>query len=470
VDIAGGLPETIADAPGGRGGTWSEDGTIIFTPNGLAPISKVVASGGAVTPLTTLDASREENAHYWPSFLPGGKRYLYFARSSQVENSGIYLGHMDGSPAVRLVASFSSGFVATNTASNRSYLLWARDNDLLAQPFDVGTATLSGEAVKITGDVRVEESQRLTCASASRNGHLVWASARAAEIVLAVYARDGRRLRELEIPPGVYTQPTFSPDGTRVLFVRVDRGSADIFVHDLGSGATERLTTSPEYDDQPNWTPDGRAMTYLGQDGKERAGFRLALGGGTPLKQVAALRRAGLESRDGRYLIVSQSNSKSGLDIVAHQLDGEGKPVPLLERPGNDAAVAQTADGRWMLILQQTGARVSIAIARLWTDGPKPVLGTPQILAEDTVGAALRADGREVVVTTLDGTVKAISLNPADDRMTVGATTVLFRLPRNTPFFTVHPAGTEFIVRESPFEAGQDLRVLTRWDERLKNR
>jgi Tol biopolymer transport system component len=298
----------------------------------------------------------------------------------------------------------------------------------------------------------------------------VWASARAAEIVLAVYARDGRRLRELEIPPGVYTQPTFSPDGKRVLFVRVDRGSADIFVHDLGSGATERLTTSPEYDDQPNWTPDGRAMTYLGQDGKERAGFRLALGGGTPLKQVGALGRAGLESRDGRYLIVSQSNSKSGLDIVAHQLDGEGKPVPLLERPGNDAAVAQTADGRWMLILQQTGARVSIAIARLWTDGPKPVLGTPQILAEDTVGAALRADGREVVVTTLDGTVKAISLNPADDRMTVGATTVLFRLPRNTPFFTVHPAGTEFIVRESPFEAGQDLRVLTRWDERLKNR
>src|SRR6185437_1567905 len=105
IVIAGGLPEVIADAPSGRGGTWSEDDTIVFTPVGGGAISRVSAHGGAVTPLTKLDLTRGESAHYWPVFLPGGTQYLYFARSSVTDNSGIYLARLDGStPAVRLVS------------------------------------------------------------------------------------------------------------------------------------------------------------------------------------------------------------------------------------------------------------------------------------------------------------------------------------------------------------------------------
>ncbi|HYN07310.1 MAG TPA: protein kinase [Vicinamibacterales bacterium] len=470
VDIAGGLPEAIADAPNGRGGAWSEDGTIIFTPNGGQPLFKVRSSGGTVTPLTTLDASRGENAHYWPAFLPGGQRFLYFARSTQVENSGIYLGHMDGSPSVRLVASLSSGLISTRPGSDEAYLLWARDNDLLAQPFDLASGTLSGEVTKIAGGVRVEESQRLTYASASRNGHLAWATARAAESALAVYARDGRRLRVLDIPAGVLHQPALSPDGTRVLFIRVERGSADIFMHDLRSGITERLTTSPEYDELPVWTPDGRAVTYLGREQGQRVGFRVAVGGAAPVKQfVSEFSLSGLETPDGRYLIVSQAGAASGLDVMALELTGERKTIPLLQQPGEDIAFAQSVDGRWILMMHQTGERNSVSIARLRTDGPTPVLGARQILSE-ALGATMRPDGREVFVTTPDGTVKVISLNPAGDAMTVGATTVLFRLPPGTVAANVNPAGTEFILEETPFAAGQTLRALTRWEARLKSR
>ena len=99
VDIGGGLPEAIADAPAGRGGSWTEDGSILFTPTGGATVLKVAATGGAVTPLTKLDTTRGENAHYWPVVLPGGSHFLYFARSTRVENSGIYLARIDGSSA-----------------------------------------------------------------------------------------------------------------------------------------------------------------------------------------------------------------------------------------------------------------------------------------------------------------------------------------------------------------------------------
>ncbi len=472
VDIAGGLPESIADAPGGRGGAWSEDGTIIFTALGGQPLSKISASGGTVMPLTKLDTSRGENAHYWPVFLPGGKRFLYFARSTQVENSGIYLGHMDGSPAVRLVASLSSGLIATRPGSDETYLLWTRDNDLLAQRFDLASGMLSGEVARITPGVRVEESQRLTYASVSQNGHLAWATARAAETALAVYGRDGRRLRVLDIPSGVLHQPVLSPDGTRLLFIRVERGSADIFMHDLRSGVTERLTTSPEYDELPSWTPDGRALTYLGREQGLRVGLRLALGSaGAPVRQYAGeLPISGLETPDRRYLIASQTFAATGLDLVAIELAGEHKMIPLVQQPGQEIVIAQSVDGRWLLIGHQTDERSSVSIARLRTDGPTPVLGARQILSEGTLVAAIRPDGREAFVTTRDATVKVISLNPAGDAMTVGATTVLFRLPPGTVASTVNATGTEFVVEETPFAAGQTLRVLTNWAERLNSR
>ena len=468
VSIAGGLPESLADASAGRGGAWGEDGTIIFTPTGGTPLLRVAASGGPVSPLTTLDQSRGENAHYWPVFLPGGKRFLYFARSTQVENSGIYLGHMDGSPPVRLVASLSSGILA-RPSTEEWYLLWARDGDLLAQPFNLDSGALSGEAVTVARDVRVEESQRQLYASASRSGHIAWATARAAETAFTVYARDGRRLRELDVPSGKVVQPTLSPDGTRLLFVRAEKGSADIFMHDLRSGVTERLTTDPDYDELPAWTPDGRAVTYLGRERGVRTSFRLALGpGAKPVKQIGNAYLTPLETPDGRYAIVTISKPGSDRDIVAYFLKDDRQPIPLLERPGEDLAVAQSSDGRWIVIAHQSGARTALAVAPLRTDGQVPVLGAPVTVAEGAGVAAMRPDGREVFVVAQDLVVKSISLIPAGDTMRLGPTTTLFKLPMVSDAFTVNPTGTEFIVQSTPFAAGQTLRVLTHWDARLK--
>ena len=64
---------------------------IIFSPK-VGPLYRVSAAGGAATPLRALNSSRGELRQIWPHFLPDGKHYLYFARSSDSEASGIYLG------------------------------------------------------------------------------------------------------------------------------------------------------------------------------------------------------------------------------------------------------------------------------------------------------------------------------------------------------------------------------------------
>src|SRR5262249_47492959 len=47
VSVTGGAAITLCDAPNDRGGTWGEDGYIVFTPNNTAPTSLLrVSSGG----------------------------------------------------------------------------------------------------------------------------------------------------------------------------------------------------------------------------------------------------------------------------------------------------------------------------------------------------------------------------------------------------------------------------------------
>jgi serine/threonine protein kinase len=75
--ISGGMPRDIcaAGTQGGWGGTWNSEGMIIF---GLWPtLRRVSAAGGEAVAITTLDRSRPEVGHIYPSFLPDGRHYIY---------------------------------------------------------------------------------------------------------------------------------------------------------------------------------------------------------------------------------------------------------------------------------------------------------------------------------------------------------------------------------------------------------
>ncbi|MBA2705989.1 MAG: serine/threonine-protein kinase, partial [Blastocatellia bacterium] len=95
VEAAGGPPQTLCDATQGRGGTWNRDGVIVFSPDTLAGLYRVPASGSVPVQITTPDASRGENSNRWPVFLPDGRHFLFFARSAQPENTVIYAGSLD---------------------------------------------------------------------------------------------------------------------------------------------------------------------------------------------------------------------------------------------------------------------------------------------------------------------------------------------------------------------------------------
>src|SRR5262245_11403851 len=56
IDLRGGSPRTLAEAPSGRGGSWGRNGTVLFAPNISSPILRVSSQGGKTEPVTTYDS------------------------------------------------------------------------------------------------------------------------------------------------------------------------------------------------------------------------------------------------------------------------------------------------------------------------------------------------------------------------------------------------------------------------------
>lgn len=81
IDASGGPPQTICDAPTGRGGTWSQNGTIVFATGQAGPLMQVDATGGTPVAATVAEPGAGTVVHRLPWFLPDGRHFLYFSMS-----------------------------------------------------------------------------------------------------------------------------------------------------------------------------------------------------------------------------------------------------------------------------------------------------------------------------------------------------------------------------------------------------
>ena len=468
IAVAGGSPEAITDINQGRGGTWSAAGDILFTPVGGGVVHRVPERGGASAPVTTLDASRGENAHYWPVALPGGRKFLFFIRSTRPENNGIYLGSLDGAKPVRLVTSLSSGLYAPARGDRPGHLLWVRDDDLFAQPLDIDSGRLTGEVKSVASDVRVEESQRGTFASVSDAGRLVWASARGGDFNFSWYERNGHRLGDLPIATGKIMQPRISPDGRKLAFTRAVGGTADIWVHDLASAATTQVTTDPDYDENPSWSPDGRRLIYQGRP--DDTLLVATLDGSSPILKVpgGSQLTGGGFMPDGRTIMFSRITASTTNDLAVAHLDRPDAIVALTNEPGQEFLPTPSPDGRWLAFVTDRTGRPEVVIARLFSDGTTFRLG--QRLPVSPSGGfdpTWRKDGREIIYLAPDATLMAVSVAADGEAVTLGKPTPLFKLPADAGGWGSNWAGTadltKFVVAQAPQATRQQFRLLTDW-------
>ena len=95
IAVTGGRAETLADSPGGRGGTWSPNGVIVYAPDASGPLFQIPASGGTPAAVTALDAQRKESGHRFPNFLPDGKHFLFAALPGKLGKFEVFVGSLN---------------------------------------------------------------------------------------------------------------------------------------------------------------------------------------------------------------------------------------------------------------------------------------------------------------------------------------------------------------------------------------
>ena len=184
VNIGGGPPQVLADAPNPRGGSWNAKGVILFAPVPSGPLMRTAASGGEPMPVTLLRPG--QIGHRFPQFLPDGRHFLFYCLGSP-EQEGIYLGTLKGDQPKRLMAS--------NTAArylNPNRVAYVREGALVARLLNLDREELTGDAETLTNPVGVDPSSNLAGFSVSADDRVAYRVNAADQRQLTWYDRTGK--------------------------------------------------------------------------------------------------------------------------------------------------------------------------------------------------------------------------------------------------------------------------------------
>ena len=345
IAVSGGAVHTLCDARVVLGGTWNRDGVIVFTPNNRTPLYSVAATGGEAVPVTTLDRSQEHNTHRWPHFLPDGRRFLYLARGTRPETSGIYVGSLDSTSSTRVVRAESKMAYA-----QPGYLLFAHDRALLAQPFDTKTLHAVGEPLQILEDVLYNRGDSYAWFSISDHGEMAYqTSAALPRSTLAWFTRAGKQVEPASLLQDV-EDPSLSTDGTRVAVTRWMGASRDVWLVDLARGNL-RLTSEPSGDLMPIWSPDGGSIVFASNRDGPSDLYRMAstgTGQAEALVKSSTVKHPSDWSLDGRVIVYESNDPKTSWDLWTLALQDGGRPTAFLKTEFAEGHGRLSPDGRWM--------------------------------------------------------------------------------------------------------------------------
>lgn len=457
VDADGGEPLAIVDRVS-RGAVWCADGAIVFgAPAG--GLQRVAASGGDAKPFTTLDKSRGELSHRWPS-LPGDGRLLYWTNSTNAANTGVVAASLDN-PAKRQFL-FAAG---SNAFYSMGHLLWLRGAALVAQPYDPETNRLSDEPRTVVTSVSGNSSFGSVHAGATADGMLFYTEPVTSELTWV--DREGTVLKSVGEAARYSFNFRLSNDGRFLVAARESNTGADLWLADLDRGVWTKVSSGSGTNNSPVWSPDGRRLVFRGGD-PSRILFKDLNGVAEPRRLTDALtNHAPVDwSRDGRFLLVDQPGT--GLSVLTVGPDGKPDPsAPLKPVVGNFMPGSHRfhPTSRWILYETRAMGVPNQVEVRSFPE-PGQVL---QISADGGSFPAWGADGREILYLSPELAMMSVSVTIAGGVLTASAPKELFKIPFQSSF-AVSPDGKRFLMLTPAERPGKPLEVIANWPALLESR
>jgi eukaryotic-like serine/threonine-protein kinase len=463
LDLSTNVVQTICDPQGIAGGTWSQSDVIVYW-RGTGPLMQVPAGGGTPVPLTSLDTAANQKSHRNASFLPDGRRFLYQSAPDKI----IWMGSLDGAPPKQLLAADARVVFAPP-----DWVLFVRQNTLLAQRVDLERLELLGQPQQIAEDVRTNETNGRSAFTVSSNGILVYRTGdQSQDGVLTWFDRSGKMLGRVAESGARYQGGFgFLPDQRHVVAHIHDdaQGGGDLWTIDLERGTRTRLTSHPAHDELPVLSPDGAAVAWNSARTTPRQIFRKPTTTGAGDEQVW-IQMNGAPRHWSRNWLVFDVLGKNGLpDIWVAPVDGSTPPRAYLETDFNEAFGSLSPDERWMVYQSNESGRFQVYVS------PFPQAESQSVVSgrEGGVGPQWRKDGREIFYTTapLVGTLMAVAITPKGNILDAGTPVALF--PRRFRVgFLVSRDGQRFLMPQPAEATNTDvpLTVVVNWTSLLSQK
>ncbi len=419
MPVTGGSPITLADVGRPRGGDWSRDGRIVFSPGSDTGLSVVAASGGEVTQITEVPDNGTE-AHRYPQWLPGDKAVLFTSVTP------------GGAPNVEVVELSSGERRVVNQGGSygryvpTGHVLFVDGAAVFAQPFDVDRLEATGSPMPVLEGVESQPLDGQAQYSVAADGTLLYVPGSDDVATFSIAWADRRGdLEPLWDEEGLYGTPRLSPDG-RKLAVAVERqGNFDIWVYDLAREVPTRITFGEGYDADPVWSPDGRFIAFASDRDGPVAAYRTRSDGTGEAELL--LESGEIEfpapidwSADGeRLVLVTPSKIGSGNDLFFLAADGSGEIEPFLDSSFDESDAAFSRDGRFIAYLSTKSGRPEIYVDALDGDGHWQI--------SDGGGWQPQWSGnsRELFFRTMEG-LEVVTLSYAGGDLEVGRPELLF--------------------------------------------
>ncbi|HLX12783.1 MAG TPA: protein kinase [Bacteroidota bacterium] len=483
IEAAGGPPVTICDASDARGGSWGPDGTILFTPTAADPIYRVSSAGGAAVAITKFDTAHQERSHRWPHFLPDGNHFLYFARASfggvEREQDELVGGSLDGKDNKRIIPGKGNAEFANG------YLLYLRENTLMAQPFDDKKLEMAGDPIPIAEPVEYDLNYNRAVFTSSRNGAIVYQQSNTLDgWTLDWYDRTGKQVGRIGAP-GQYGSAVISPDGKNVAYDIYDPQSRnrDIWIYELARGIKTRFTFDPSVDEYPVWSSDGSKIIFH----SDRKGHydlyektTSGAGGEENILESPAAKFPTDWSSDGKYFLYSVTDPKTKSDLWILPLAGDKKPFPFLQSEFDEDLAQFSPDMRWIAYRSNESGN--------WELYVRPFLAADGTISKDqtrkwqisinglstySAGHWWSRDAKNLYYLSADNKMMKVDLQATPISLEVGAVTQLFEM-KSTGVIDLSDFTSDaqrFLMEMSVGNEGSSSVVLLNgWDKELKKK